>query len=148
MDLVSGQLGDDPITRGEHRLHAVCAVRLKLTLQGRFQVHLDQEQPRLRHWHWLYSLKQPDQQVSGCNDPRTGLGTIVGRLSHDLEEAGCQMLGSAQERWCLDLPVPAQAGQHLLVGVQYDGICLEAPVALASELRLEQGEQVPVQTSA
>ena len=78
MDLIGGQFGHEPLTRGENRLHAVRATRLELTLPGGFQLNLDKEKPWFRYGLRFYPLKQSDQQISGGNSPRTGLGPIVG----------------------------------------------------------------------
>ena len=77
-----------------------------------------------------------------------GAGAILWRLPHDLEEMRGNTLGGGEEIRRLDLSMLAQAGEHLLIFVQYRGLWLEAPVALAPELGLEEGQQIPVQAGA
>src|SRR6266849_10903065 len=74
-----------------------------------------------------------------------GTGAILWRLPHDVKETYGNTLGGRQEIRRLDLPMPAQAGEHLLVSTQHGGLWPEAAVALAPELGLEEGQQIPVQ---
>jgi hypothetical protein len=77
-----------------------------------------------------------------------GSSAILWGLPHDLEETRGNTLGGGEESRGLDLSIPVQAGEHLLVGVQHCGLWPEAAVALAPELGLEEGQQIPVQAGA
>src|SRR5262245_3410725 len=77
-----------------------------------------------------------------------GTGAILRRLPHHVEKARGNSLGSSQEIRRLNLPVPAQAGEHVLVRVQHHRLRPKATMALAPELGLEEGQQIPVEASA
>jgi hypothetical protein len=77
-----------------------------------------------------------------------GTGAILRRLPHDVEKTRGNSLGSSQEICRLDLPMPAPAGEHLLVGLQHRGLGSEAAIALAPELGLKESQQIPVEAGA
>ena len=68
----------EPVTYRQNRLHSIRAIRLDLPLQSRFQIHLDEKEPRL--WHWLrgHALKQPHQQIPGRDVPGWGREPFCG----------------------------------------------------------------------
>jgi hypothetical protein len=57
-------------------------------------------------------------------------------------------LGSGEESGRLDLPLPTSTGEHLLVGLQHRGLGPKAAMALAPELGLEEGQQIPMEAGA
>jgi hypothetical protein len=69
-----------------------------------------------------------------------GTGAILRQLPHDVEKMRGNSLGSSQEIGRLDLPMPALAGEHVLVGLQHDGLGPKAAIALTPELGLENGQ--------